>query len=108
MGSRKRSRKPQQQRLGFEPLAAAADGAASNSSPTTGVGLSPARVTFSSPTKKTQQSSFGKSVAAMTPTRRKGFDRKQQQTLEGTLGKTPTTFLLPLLDYDAVCGNRVN
>lgn len=86
MSSRKRPRKSQQQRLTFEPVAAAAG---PSSPPLHDFGRSPAHVRFSSP-RKTQESSPSRkqtaspsSVATMRGKKRK----PRQQTLESSLGK---------------------
>lgn len=92
MVSRKRGRKQKQQRLTFEPVAEATAAGSSTSGSPLVKGLSPARVSFSSPSgKEGQGSPSGSSRLAkpveMARTRKSKKQQQQQQTLEMALGK---------------------
>ncbi|CAN8097411.1 unnamed protein product [Discula destructiva] len=84
MNPRKRPRKVQQQRLTFEPVGTGA----SSSSPPPGLGLSPARVRFSSPRAVQEGSPSRKLTATSSPLSMPGRKRKpKQQTFESSLGQ---------------------
>lgn len=85
MTSRKRGRKGKQQRLTFEPVTDAA-GAGSSSFPLQGIGLSPANVRFSSPTKAHEASPSRDPSTKSVKMGRKG-KAARQQTLEASMGE---------------------
>lgn len=91
MSSRKRGRKPKQQRLTFEPTATKATTAGTSPTPAA------AHVRFSSPPIGKEGLGVGGPSARMARTKKKAKKQPQQQTLDTALGeyRLPRTFLGP-------------